>query len=267
MDGHNTPIYQGGNYIKFLGTAGARIVVSKQLRASGGIWLCLNSTNILLDPGPGSLVKTLSSRPKLEPTNLRGIILSHRHLDHCADINVMIEAMTEGGLKPKGTVFCPQDAISDDPVILKYIREYINAIEILKEGKSYKLGAIEFETPLKHIHGQVETYGINFKTKDYTISYITDTKFFVELMDAYQGDILILNVVRDKPSEIDHLCIPEAIEIIKHIKPELAILTHFGMRLLHAKPWLVAETITKETKIKTIAATDGLKIELEKIIA
>jgi len=254
------------DYIKFLGTAGARIVVSKQLRASGGIWFCLNSTNILQDPGPGALVKTLSSHPKLDPTTLSGIILSHRHLDHCADINIMIEAMTEGGFNPKGVVFCPEDAISDDPVILKYIRSYITEIEVLKEGKSYKLGNIEFETPIKHIHGTVETYGIRFKTKNYIISYITDSRFFPELINAYQGDILILNLVREKPSEIDHLCVLEATKIIDRIKPKLAILTHFGMTLLRAKPWLVAAEITKQTQIKTMAASDGLKIELDQFL-
>jgi ribonuclease BN (tRNA processing enzyme) len=254
------------DYIKFLGTAGARIVVSKQLRASGGIWFCINSVNIFVDPGPGALVKTLSSRPKLDPTKLAAIILSHRHLDHCADINVMIEAMTEGGFKPKGVVFCPQDTISEDPVILKYVRDYIHTIEILQEGKSYKLESIEFETPIKHIHGKVETYGINFKTKNYTISYVADTQFFAKLMKVYQGDILILNVVREKPSQIYHLCISEAIKIINYVKPKLAILTHFGMTLLRAKPWLVAEQITNETKIKTIAASDGLKIEIDKIV-
>ena len=37
------------NYIKFLGTAGARIVVSKQLRASGGMWYSLQGFNVLVD--------------------------------------------------------------------------------------------------------------------------------------------------------------------------------------------------------------------------
>jgi len=88
--------------IKFLGTGGARVVVTKQIRSSGGIWLFLNNTNILIDPGPGSLVKSLSSRPKLDPSKLDAIILSHKHLDHSGDVNIMMEAMTEGGIKKEG---------------------------------------------------------------------------------------------------------------------------------------------------------------------
>jgi len=37
------------NTLKFLGTAGARFVVMKQLRASGGIWLTLDETQIMID--------------------------------------------------------------------------------------------------------------------------------------------------------------------------------------------------------------------------
>ena len=93
--------------IKFLGTAGARIVMIKQLRSSGGLWLNLEDTRILIDPGPGSLVRCLKSRPRLDPTQLDAIILTHKHLDHSGDVNVMIEAMTGGGFKKKGSFFCP----------------------------------------------------------------------------------------------------------------------------------------------------------------
>jgi len=102
------------NFIKFLGTGGARFVVSKQLRASGGIWLSYQGTQVIIDPGPGALVKALSSRPKLDPAKLDGIILTHRHLDHASDVNIMIEAMTKGGFKKKGTLFAPADALDSD---------------------------------------------------------------------------------------------------------------------------------------------------------
>jgi len=253
------------DYIKFLGTGGARIVVSKQIRASGGMWLSLKGTNIYLDPGPGALVKCIASRPALDPTKLDAIILSHKHLDHSADVNVMIEAMTEGGFKKRGVLFAPQDALSDDPVVLKYVRKYLKEIKILKEGHSYSVGDISFSTPLKHIHGDVETYGFNFKLSPHTVSLITDTRFFPRLSECYRGDILIINVVRLKRSNLDHLCIDEVKEIIKHVHPTAAILTHFGMTVLRAKPWKIAEEMQNELGIEVIAARDGMKFDLEKI--
>jgi len=45
------------NRIIFLGTGGARVVVFKQIRASGGIWFSIDGTEFLLDPGPGALIR------------------------------------------------------------------------------------------------------------------------------------------------------------------------------------------------------------------
>lgn len=250
------------NFIKFLGTAGARIVVAKQFRASGGMWLSLDDTNILIDPGPGCLVRCVSSRPKLDPTKLDGIVLSHKHLDHSADINVMMEAMTMGGYNKKGVVLVPRDAVTgDDPVIYKYVRPYVAKIEILKEKSKYKIGNLEVRSPVKHIHG-VETYGLIFKGKKHTISYIADTKYFPELSKKYKDGTLIINVLRVEPSQLDHLCIEDAKKIIKAIKPKTAILTHFGMRMIKAKPWEIADQLSKELKTKVIAARDGMQFEL-----
>jgi len=258
------------NFIKFLGTAGARVVVTKQLRASGGIWLNLDGTNILIDPGPGTLVKCFSSKPKLNPTDLEGIILTHKHLDHSNDINIMIEAMTEGGFKKKGKVFAPSDALNQDPVILKYVREYVEKVEILKEGGEYSIGNIKFTTPIKHVHS-VETYGLIIYGSKIKISLIADTLYFTGLEKYYKGEILILNTVRLEPKQdlkydIQHLTIPDAKKIISFIKPKLAILTHFGMTLLRAKPWEIAKQLSTELGINIISANDGMQINLSEFI-
>lgn len=255
------------NKIKFLGTAGARFVVMKQLRASGGIWITLDDTDILIDPGPGCLVRCLSSRPKLNPRDLDGIILTHRHIDHSNDINVMIEAMTNGGFQEKGIVFAPSDALEEDPVIFKYIRDYVHKIEILKEKKNYTLGNISFSTPVKHIHG-VETYGLNIYGKNCNISIITDTEYFENLESHYIGDILIINIVlyddtyKEKKG-IQHLSLTDAETIISVNKPKLSILTHFGMTMLKMKPWEIAENLSEKHGVKVIAARDGMQIDID----
>ena len=256
------------DFIKFLGTAGARFVVTKQLRSSGGTWITLNGTNVYLDPGPGALVKCLSSKPKLEPSQLSAIILSHKHIDHSNDINIMIEAMTEGGFKKKGVLFAPQDALESDPVVLNYLRKYLEKIEILKEGKSYKIGGISFSTPIRHKH-PVETYGLIFNYNSKKIAFIIDTLYFEELANAYKADVLIMNISRYVPhesGEVEHLCLEDGVNLIKKIKPKVAVLTHFGMTMIKNKPWEIAEKLEKELKTKVIAASDGLTLDLGKIL-
>jgi phosphoribosyl 1,2-cyclic phosphodiesterase len=251
------------NSIKFLGTAGARFVVMKQLRASGGIWLTLEGTQVLVDPGPGSLLHCLTSRPKLDPQELEGILLTHRHLDHSNDVNIMIEAMTNGGFKKKGVVFAPRDALEDDPVVLKYARQQVSHVEILKEKGRYQIGNIVFETSVGLKHG-VETYGVTFRGKSITISLIPDTDYFPGLASFFTGDILIVNVVLlDDKSAIEHLCLQEAEQIIKENKPRLAILTHFGMGMVKAKPWEIAQNMSKKLGVQVIAARDGMQIDVD----
>ncbi|MBA7623880.1 Ribonuclease BN [subsurface metagenome] len=131
--------------LTFLGTAGARLMVASQILASGGLWLELGGTQILLDPGPGTLVQ--ATKRKLRASKLDAIVLSHRHLDHSADANVMIEAMTDGGLRRRGTLFAPRDALEDDPVVLHYLRSYLDNIEILEAGKSYNIGEVTLKDP------------------------------------------------------------------------------------------------------------------------
>jgi phosphoribosyl 1,2-cyclic phosphodiesterase len=255
------------SFIKFLGTAGARFVVMKQLRASGGAWLSVGKTNLYIDPGPGALVRCLHSKPKLEPSLLDGILLTHKHLDHSGDINVMIEAMTDGGFKKRGILFAPADALEEDPVVLKYVRGYVERVEVLKEDSEYRIGDISFSTARKHQH-RVETYGINFKISPHTVSWMTDTKFFPELPNLYRGEILIIHVVRLKPvgdEPIDHLSIEDVKTILKKAKPKLAVLTHFGMTMIKAKPWVVAAELEKELGLKVTAASDGMKLDLEEV--
>jgi ribonuclease BN (tRNA processing enzyme) len=263
MDNEN----QSNETITFLGTGGARFMIISQLLASGGLWFNLDGTQILMDPGPGSIVQV--TKRKLNPENLSAIIVSHRHLDHSADVNVITEAMTEGGFKKRGILFAPRDAIETESIILNYLKKSLAGIEILEAGKTYSIGNISFTTPVRHIH-LVENYGMIFKTKKHTISYITDTRYFEELGSYYHGDLLMLNLTflnpRPTPAKpgmpLDHLSMPDAERLIKEIKPKIAILTHFGMGVWRAKPVLVAEELTQKTGIKVIAATDGMTFDL-----
>jgi phosphoribosyl 1,2-cyclic phosphodiesterase len=252
--------------IIFLGTGGARILVFKQLLASGGMWMELTSPSgggearFHIDPGPGALVQ--ATKRKLDPTHLDAIILSHRHLDHCGDVNAMIEAMTQGGTRRRGKVFAPADALDEDPVVLQYLRKYPEEMVILKPGGNYHAGGIVFHTPLRLRHG-VETYGFIFEAAEGSIGYVADTEYFPELAQAFAVDYVIVNVLRREPSEeLQHMSVLQARELIAAIKPQAAILTHFGMTVWRARPWEIAQRMSQETGIKVIAARDGMRYEV-----
>lgn len=242
-------------------------MIITQLLASGGFWLNLGGTEILVDPGPGCIVQ--STKRKLDAERLSAIILSHRHLDHSADTNIMVEAMTNGGMYQHGKLFAPADALDFEPVIYSYLKDYLDDIEVLQEGKSYSVGDITFTTPVRHIH-RVDTYGIVFKTPRHTFSYITDTRYFEGLLKHYASELLIINLVfMDTPypsfdplTPADHLSVPDAERLIKELKPKAAILTHFGMSVWRARPERVAEWLTQRTGIKVIAARDGMTFDL-----
>jgi ribonuclease BN (tRNA processing enzyme) len=249
------------NTITFLGTAGARVMVANQHQASGGLWLNLQGNEILIDPGPGSIVQ--STRRHLKAEKLKAIILSHRHLDHSGDMNIMVEAMTQGGFARHGLIFLPSDALGVEPVLYSYLKKYIDGIEILEEGRSYQIGPIKFNTPVKHIHG-VETYGLKFESGRNTLAYIADSRFFDGLVEHYQADILIINVVFvDNRYKIDHLSALDVETIVSGIKPKAAILTHFGLQLWQANPIEVAARLTEKTGVRIIAAQDGMVFDLD----
>jgi ribonuclease BN (tRNA processing enzyme) len=248
--------------IVFLGTGGGRIVVFSQVRASGGLWFQLDGNIFVIDPGPGALVKAANMGISIR--KLKAIFISHRHLDHCADINSIIVAMTEGARKKKGMVFAPPDAIDEDSVILEYCKNTVKNIIRLKQEGKYKIDNISLYTPLKFIHPP-QTFGVIIESERYTISYIADTLWFDELPQIFQGDVVIMNTVFKEPKQgFYHLCIHDVEKYLSVYKPKILILNHFGMTLLRAKPWELAERISKQFNTKVLAAWDNMIFDLDK---
>jgi phosphoribosyl 1,2-cyclic phosphodiesterase len=254
------------SFIKFLGTAGARFVVAKQLRGSGGVYIFAKGQSVIMDPGPGTLVKCATSRPAIDVSKLSAIILTHAHIDHSNDVNILIDAMTIGGLKKQGVLFAPRECLEGkNAVVLGYLKGFLEEIVILEANREYRIGELEFATSVKHQHS-VETYGIKLRIDSRLISFMVDTKYFPGLLESYKNsDILVMNVVRNTPFESDeilHLCLDDAKRILTALKPRTAIMTHFGMTMLKAKPWELANDLTQELGVEVIAASDGMKIDL-----
>lgn len=247
----------------FIGTGGGRIVTATQIRSTSGMWVCLDGTRVALDPGPGALAHCFRTRPPLDPTTLDAIVLTHKHLDHAGDVNAMIEAMTEGGVRRRGALFAPVDAYEKDPVILQYVRKYLSNCQVLEEGESFKIGPVQLEVACRMQH-PVQTYGLRFVGSQRTVGIVACTGYFPELASHYlKSDVLIINVVSKEPRDPVHLSLPDARELILRVKPRLAILTHFGLTMIRAKPRELAERLTEETGVTVLAARDHQRLKLE----
>ncbi|HYD41198.1 MAG TPA: MBL fold metallo-hydrolase [Anaeromyxobacter sp.] len=251
--------------LKFLGTAGARFTVATQARHSGGLVWSLGGVVLWVDPGPGALVRALSSRPKLDPAKVDALLLTHPHLDHVGDATAVVEAMTGGGFRRRGTLLAPRSALVDEPVVFRYAQGFVARREHLEPGGRYALGpALTVVTPLAHDHG-IETYGYRLEAPGFTAAHVVDTYWMDELVVAYAGvDLLLVNTTRraGRDPRYKHLGADDAERLAAAIRPRLCVLTHFGMQLPPARAQEVALEISARTGVATLAARDGWRLEL-----
>lgn len=235
------------------------------------MWLRLAGMQIHVDPGPGALVRALSHVPPCNPRELDAIVLSHKHLDHSGDVNVMIEAMTSGGFRRRGALLAPDDAFDDEPVVLPYARRFVERIERL-EPKSgpYTIGSVELYTSVRHVHA-VQTHGLHFAGDGLRVSYLPCGRYFDGLASdyaAHRPDVLIVNVLRcHDEMNVDHLTWLHASRIVAEVRPKVAVFQHFGTKMLEANPSRLAAQLEDELGLRAIAAYDGFTLDLETEIA
>jgi len=243
--------------LTFMGTAGARFMVARQVAASGGLFLEDGDTRISLDPGPGAIVQY--AQRGIDLTTLDAIVVSHRHLDHAGDLNVMVEGMTDGGFANRGAVYCPADALDDDPVMLKYLRRFPREIVRLTPATSYTVGSVTFTTSAKHVH-QVETYGFRFGNR---LGWVTDSAYYDGIAEQHRADVMVLHTIllHCRP-DLPHLCVADVERIIRDARPRLALLTHYGMTVWKANPTELAADMSQRLGIDVQAARDGMSIDL-----
>ncbi len=242
-----------------MGVAGARFMVAKQIAASGGIYLEEGETRVALDPGPGAIVQY--AKRKVDLTKLDAIVLSHRHLDHCNDVNVMIEAMTDGGFRPRGALYCPADALEGDPVVLQYVRAFPREVVLLEPDMTHRVKELTFRTSPRHLHG-AETYGFLFGEPP-RLGWVTDSGYYDGIAEQHRAEVMLIHVVLlERRPDLPHLCLEDAERIIREARPRLAVITHFGMTVWRARPWELAAALTQKLGVEVKAARDGMKLEL-----
>ena len=241
--------------ITFLGTGGARSAVH-QVLATGGIVFKLGSHQIHLDPGPGALSKAKQYGVDIEHNSI--ILLSSLHVNHCNDVNALIEAMTDSGAKKRGIVVSGGNA---GEYVSSRHREMISENVSLEPGKSLDIDGIIFHAI--QTKNTIPTSAFKISAKDVIIGYTSDTELTHELEKGLENsDVLIINTIQPFGKKAPHaLSSEDAVKLIEKVKPRLAIITHFGISMLRANPLYEAREISTRTGIQVIAATDGLKVD------
>ncbi|MBD3204411.1 hypothetical protein GF327_09040 [Candidatus Woesearchaeota archaeon] len=252
-----------GDRILFLGTGGDSIVVGKQYRGSGGIILQVEGNQFHIDPGPGSLVMA-----KLYGINLRentAVFLSHNHLNHAAGANSVISAMTHNGLDKKGVLVGNNSSINgtqeSEPFVHSFYKTCVERYIALDYGKKVGINHIDIRL-MKTKHSDENAVGFKIFSKKFTLGYTSDTEYRKTIAEQYRNcDILILNVPCPGSTEQKGVMNTEqAQKFIQEAHPRLAIITHFGIKMLQADPLYEAREIQKSTGIQVISAKDGMEL-------
>jgi len=254
----------------FFGTGGGRFATITQKRRTGGMRLISNKLNIHIDPGPGALIYSLEAG--LNPQKLKALLVSHRHPDHCSNAEVLVEAMTRGMTRKRGIVAAPSSILSGNettgPVISRYHQNMIKDAIILNPGINFKLTNTKI-TSTKTKHSDPETVGFRIDIPEIGgIGYTADTEYFEGIAEQYKGvRLLIISVMRPTGSPwTGHMTPKDAIKIVDVVKPEMVVATHFGMKMIFSGPSHEIKLIEKATGVPTIAAFDGMKLQIKKKI-
>jgi len=265
--------------LTLLGSGGGRFVTIDQVRETGGFVLEIAGKMLMFDPGPGALIN--SKKYKINLKRLDGIFVSHSHLDHINDLNIVIEAMTGGAKKKRGFLVADKVTVNGgkgEPArITDYHRAPLESIHVMKEDDKIKIGDIkvlatkstheERKPDLDFGNNKIPTHGYVLDTGKERFGYTSDGEYYPGMEDYFQNcDLLIMNCMRppDAPWP-GQMNVKQAKELIQKTKPGIALLNHFGMRMLFGRAEKEAKLIQKETGVKTIAARDGMVIDTKKV--
>ncbi|MCX8197033.1 MAG: MBL fold metallo-hydrolase [Candidatus Micrarchaeota archaeon] len=253
--------------IVFLGTGGGRYNMVRQIRKTGG-WRLNASLNFHVDPGPGALFSSLEYRQ--DPKTIDAIVITHNHIDHTNDANLLIEAFAKFG-KKNGHLIGSRSVIFGDEKGDRGVSNYhLNMLEkywVVAPAESLcqkikgKIFSF-FATRVKH--EDATGFGFVIEIDGKKIGYTSDTEYFAGIGKQYEkSDLLIINCLKPKDDLIPgHLDTQAACKLLDEARPKKAIITHLGMSMLKAGPDKEAKKIERQTGVETLAAEDGMKVNL-----
>ena len=146
-------------------------------------------------------------------------------------------------------------------MVPKYQQNSTERSVVIQPDSRIGINDIEIRSIPAH-HYDMKALGYLVQTPYYLLGYTSDTKYSESYARRFSNcNIIIFNC--KFPSGIregDHLNVDDVIAFLKICKPQLAVITHFGAKMLDADPLAQARKIHQETGVQIVAAKDGLHI-------
>lgn len=238
-------------------------------RPSGGMLIRFGNRNIIVDPGENSL--SFLNAAGFDPYQITDVIASHSHNDHVGDLTSFVSSALQLNLIPRpdaNILVAPSLVDYDNIKVTQYgfvlpayawqgnvralywqdtcLKRYDG--EIFHSQKSFNIGDRVTVTAIEARHSALLANGFIFTTPLGKIAYTGDTEYFPALIELYKGASLLwmnMNTLSLDSINDNRNCIPEhctytrnhlgyagVCKLIEEIKPQTAIISHFGSQLL-----------------------------------
>ena len=249
--------------ILFLGTGGDISITGKNIRSSGGIIIQTQNCQFHIDPGIGAVLN--AAQYGIDIREHTAILVSHAHTNHAGELGSLLCALSHNGLDRHGVVVASKSVcqgLHDNiPRLTPFHKSCVEKVIMSEAGNRIGIEDVEIQALPTH-HNDASTIGFRITTPEFVVSYTSDTVFDKDLAQHYKGsNILILNALYPFENEGEGLSSSDVVKIIKATMPNLAVITHFGSKMLQANPLYESREIQKQTGVQVIAADDGLCID------
>jgi ribonuclease BN (tRNA processing enzyme) len=194
--------------------------------ATSGYLVTTDEGNILIDCGSGVMSKLTNS---LTVDELSGVVLSHLHYDHMADIGVIqyaaLGSLRNGRIKDKLSLYAP----NSPNTLWSQLQSEATANRVIDESERIVLAGVTIE--FLSVNHTIPCFAMRFTYQDKVFVYSADTEYMEELVEfSKDADMLICEATICEGSVHTvgkgHMDAKEAGLIAKRANVKKLVLTH-----------------------------------------